>query len=98
MCRPCSRWAVAAGAFADSWLQTLCAAALLLLLLSSLDRHPRAAARPGPEFPPFQTIMKGEVYDLRLYDPYPVVEMDYKRREGGYLTLGALRCSCRPGM
>jgi len=40
------------------------------------------------EFPPFQTISKGAVYDLRLYEAYPVVEMDYRRRENGYLTLG----------
>lgn len=40
------------------------------------------------EFPPFQTLSKGPVYDLRFYEPYPVVEMDYRRRENGYLTLG----------
>ncbi|GBF94002.1 hypothetical protein Rsub_07270 [Raphidocelis subcapitata] len=48
---------------------------------------PPPAAR-GVEFPPFQTVSKGPVYDLRFYEPYTVVEMDYRRRETGYLTLG----------
>ncbi|KAI8469421.1 MAG: hypothetical protein J3K34DRAFT_281660 [Monoraphidium minutum] len=42
----------------------------------------------GVEFPPFQTVSKGPAYDLRFYEPYAVVEMDYRRRESGYLTLG----------
>jgi hypothetical protein len=55
-----------------------------------------AGAPPPPpaggqvEFPPFQTVAKAEGYDLRFYEPYAVVEMDYRRRENGYLTLGGL--------
>eukprot|EP00798_Chlamydomonas_sp_ICE-L_P028734 gene28734-31911_t len=41
-----------------------------------------------PEFPPFQTIKKGPIYDLRFYELYPVVEMEYTRREEGYAALG----------
>lgn len=48
-----------------------------------------APEQRGTEFPPFQTVSKNDGYDLRFYEPYPVVEMDYRRRENGYLTLGA---------
>ena len=52
-----------------------------------------AAAAPGttsnPEFPPYQVLQKGNAYDLRFYQVYPVVEMDYQRREEGYLALGS---------
>lgn len=43
----------------------------------------------NPEFPPYQVLQKGSRYDLRLYTPHPVVEMDYERREQGYLALGS---------
>jgi hypothetical protein len=51
------------------------------------------AAVPGtvenPEFPPYRVLQKGAAYDLRFYEVYPVVEMDYQRREEGYLALGS---------
>jgi hypothetical protein len=50
-------------------------------------------ATPGtvenPEFPPYHVLQKGAAYDLRFYEVYPVVEMDYQRREEGYLALGS---------
>ena len=49
---------------------------------------PAAAAAAGPQFPPFQTVQKADGYDLRFYEPYPIIEMDYRRREAAYLTLG----------
>ncbi|WIA08929.1 hypothetical protein OEZ85_008346 [Tetradesmus obliquus] len=50
---------------------------------------PRAAGTvAAPEFPPYQVFKKGAVYDLRFHSPYPVVEMDYERREMAYLALG----------
>lgn len=54
---------------------------------------PAPAAQPGttdnPEFPPYRVLQKGSAYDLRFYEVYPVVEMDYQRREEGYLALGS---------
>ncbi|GFR46101.1 hypothetical protein Agub_g7581 [Astrephomene gubernaculifera] len=43
----------------------------------------------GPVSPPFTVIHKAKDYTLRLYDVYPVVEMEYVRREEGYAALGA---------
>lgn len=42
----------------------------------------------GVEFPPYAVIRGTQFYDLRLYNVYPVVEIDYTRREEGYLALG----------
>mgnify|MGYP001811212740 CR=1 FL=1 len=52
------------------------------------QQQQQQAPERGVEFPPFQTVSKGAAYDLRFYEPYPVVEMDYRRRVNGYLTLG----------
>jgi hypothetical protein len=52
-----------------------------------------AAGQPGttdnPEFPPYRVLQKGAAYDLRFFEVFPVVEMDYQRREEGYLALGS---------
>ena len=48
-----------------------------------------AGTTDNPEFPPYQVLQKGTAYDLRFYEVYPVVEMDYQRREEGYLALGS---------
>ncbi|KAG2429512.1 hypothetical protein HXX76_010747 [Chlamydomonas incerta] len=42
-----------------------------------------------PIFPPYTVLSKNADYALRLYDVFPVVEMDYARREEGYAALGA---------
>lgn len=43
---------------------------------------------PPPEFPPYTVIQKTNDYSIRLYTVYPVVEMEYQRREEGYAALG----------
>jgi len=40
----------------------------------------RAAA---VEFPPYTVFKKGSIYDLRFFDPYPVIRMAYERRDEG---------------
>ncbi|PNW76664.1 hypothetical protein CHLRE_11g467784v5 [Chlamydomonas reinhardtii] len=42
-----------------------------------------------PIFPPYTVVSKNADYALRLYDVFPVVEMDYGRREEGYASLGS---------
>lgn len=49
---------------------------------------PAPGTTSDPEFPPYKVLSKGSAYDLRFYEVYPVVEMDYSRREEGYLALG----------
>lgn len=39
-------------------------------------------------FPPYTIFKQTKQYDLRLYDVYPVVEVQYQRRDEGYLALG----------
>lgn len=53
---------------------------------SERTRTPGTAA--APEFPLYTVVKRGERYDLRLYDAFPVVECDYTRREEAYLALG----------
>jgi len=58
------------------------------------QQQPAPAAAPvgtpsDPEFPPYRLLQKGSTYDLRFYEVYPVVEIDYHRREEGYLALGS---------
>eukprot|EP00195_Chlamydomonas_chlamydogama_P015575 CAMPEP_0202901682 /NCGR_PEP_ID=MMETSP1392-20130828/14398_1 /ASSEMBLY_ACC=CAM_ASM_000868 /TAXON_ID=225041 /ORGANISM="Chlamydomonas chlamydogama, Strain SAG 11-48b" /LENGTH=190 /DNA_ID=CAMNT_0049588285 /DNA_START=287 /DNA_END=859 /DNA_ORIENTATION=+ len=47
-----------------------------------------ASTSNAPEFPPYTVVKRADGYDLRLYDVYPVVEMEYARREEGYAALG----------
>lgn len=50
----------------------------------------RPAQPPGqPELPPYTVVRRSGSYTLRLYDVYPVVCMDYARREEGYAALGS---------
>ncbi|GIL60879.1 hypothetical protein Vafri_15714 [Volvox africanus] len=42
-----------------------------------------------PFFPPYNVVSKNSEYSLRLYNVFPVVEMDYQRREEGYAILGS---------
>lgn len=43
---------------------------------------------PRIEFPPSTVVSKAQGYDLRLYQPYPVVRMDYEARPPAFLALG----------
>lgn len=58
----------------------------------------RAAA---VEFPPYTIFKKGSIYDLRFFDPYPVIRMAYERRDEGvslskqFLNLSSLMPSDR---
>ena len=45
-------------------------------------------AAAAPELIPYQPVKNGEAYDLRLYSPYPVAEVEYSRRDEGFLALG----------
>ncbi|MEW5298120.1 MAG: hypothetical protein WDW38_001143 [Sanguina aurantia] len=56
---------------------------------STVDAILTAPSTANPEFPPYSVISKGPIYNLRLYDIYPIVEMNYERRGDGYASLGS---------
>jgi hypothetical protein len=79
------------------------AAASSSLLLRHRRCRPRTAAAaassdaptttPSPplpriEFPPATVVSKADGYDLRLYQPYPVVRTEYEARPPAFLSLG----------
>lgn len=49
---------------------------------------PSAPPLPRIEFPPSTVVSKADGYDLRLYQPYPVVRTEYQARPGAFLSLG----------
>jgi hypothetical protein len=49
---------------------------------------PQAAAAARIEFPPSTVVSKADGYDLRLYQPYPVVRTEYEARPPAFLALG----------
>ncbi|GLC46042.1 hypothetical protein PLESTB_001024600 [Pleodorina starrii] len=55
---------------------------------STQDRSLIGSDAGRPIFPPYTVINKTSDYSLRLYSVFPVVEMEYQRREEGYATLG----------
>ena len=53
-----------------------------------VERFLNSTVQEKPVFPPYQVIKRTPTYDLRLYEVYPVVEMEYERREEAYSSLG----------
>jgi len=57
--------------------------------MANVHVYLNSQADQTPELPPFTTIARGAAYTLRLYDVYPVVEMQYEQRQEGYAALGS---------
>jgi hypothetical protein len=57
---------------------------------ASSDAPPTTPTPPLPriEFPPATVVSKADGYDLRLYQPYPVVRTEYEARPPAFLSLG----------
>jgi hypothetical protein len=55
---------------------------------TSEQRPPSPPPLPRIEFPPSTVVSKADGYDLRLYQPYPVVRTEYEARPPAFLSLG----------
>ncbi|GIL69281.1 hypothetical protein Vretimale_12602 [Volvox reticuliferus] len=56
---------------------------------STVDVSLIGSEKGRPFFPPYNVVSKTSEYSLRLYNVFPVVEMEYQRREEGYAALGS---------